>query len=224
MGGGTPALRLRAPDRKVVPMAHRDLAIILLAAGASTRMRGRDKLLEQVDGMPLIRRQALMARAVTTGPVLVALPPAPHPRYAALAGLDVTPVPVAQASEGMNASLRCAFGALPVATPCAMLLLADLPELTENDLRTIAQAVDLDSEIKIWRGMTEQGAPGHPVVFHADLFDAFATLQGDTGGREVVAQAKGRVALIPLPGTRARLDLDTPEDWAAWRAAKDGPT
>ncbi|PJE36025.1 nucleotidyltransferase family protein, partial [Pseudooceanicola lipolyticus] len=27
-----------------------------------------------------------------------------------------------------------------------------------------------------------------------------------------------RVQLVPLPGQRARADLDTPEDWAAWRA------
>ncbi|GHF55870.1 nucleotidyltransferase family protein [Seohaeicola zhoushanensis] len=197
-----------------------DLPIILLAAGASSRMRGTDKLLEIVDGQPLLRRQAARARGVTTGPVLVALPPPPHPRYAALSGLDVKPIPVPDASEGMNASLRQAFAALPPDAPAAMLMLADLPELTERDLNVVAQAVDLTSETLIWRGSTEDDKPGHPIVFTAALFPAFANLTGDGGGREVVAQAGTRVQLVPLPGQHARLDLDTPEDWAAWRAGR----
>jgi molybdenum cofactor cytidylyltransferase len=45
-------------------------------------------------------------------------------------------------------------------------------------------------------------------------------LQGDSGGREVMAQAQGRILPVPLPADHARRDLDTPEDWAAWRAEK----
>ena len=194
-----------------------DLPIILLAAGQSSRMRGRDKLLEEVEGQPLLRRQAAMARRATSGPVLVALPPAPHPRYGALDDLDVTPLPVPDAAEGMNASLRTALAALPGDAGAAMLLLGDLPELKADDLARVAEAVNLASGTLIWRGTTEDGRPGHPIVFAAPLFPAFAALTGDTGGREVVAQAGDRIDLIPLPGNRARLDLDTPEEWEAWR-------
>lgn len=198
--------------------ATSDLPIILLAAGQSSRMRGTDKLLEQVRGVPLLRKQAEMACAVTTGPVLVALPPPPHPRYQCLDALAVNRVPVRDASEGMNASLRTAFAALPEGVPAAMLLLADLPELTCDDLNSVLQAVDLKSQNLVWRGMTQDGRPGHPIVFAAALFPAFASLTGDSGGREVVAQASDRTVFVPLPGDRARRDLDTPEDWAAWRA------
>lgn len=201
-------------------MDHHALPIILLAAGASRRMRGADKLLQEVDGMPLIRRQACLARAATTGPVIVALPPAPHSRHDALLGVDVTLLPVPDATEGMNASLRTAFTALPKAAPAAMLLLADMPDLTVNDLEAVLQAVDLTSDTLIWRGVSATGKPGHPVVFAAPLFPLFATLTGDAGGQEVVAQAEDRIALIPLPDSDARADLDTPEDWAAWRAKR----
>ena len=198
-----------------------DIPIIVLAAGQSSRMRGADKLLQSVDNQALVARQAALARAVTSGPVIVALPPPPHPRYAALDGLDVTCLPVPDAAEGMNASLRIAIAALPAQAAAAMVVLGDLPELTEADLRRVLAAVDLNSDTLIWRGATQAGAPGHPIVFAAALFPAFASLTGDSGGREVVAQAKGRVALIPLPGTRARRDLDTPEDWEAWRAERE---
>ena len=196
-----------------------DLPVIILAAGASSRMGGADKLLQRVDGQPLVARQARLARAVTARPVIVALPPRPHPRYDALQGLDVLLCPVAEADEGMNASLRVAVAALPPDAPGFMLLLADLPDLFEDDLRAVLGAVDYSQNDLVWRGATEDGAPGHPVVFLRDLIPAFAALTGDTGGREIVARAKGKVRLIPLPGQRARHDLDTPEAWAAWRAA-----
>ena len=40
-----------------------DLPIILLAAGQSSRMRGRDKLLEKIDGVTLLGLQVRRARA-----------------------------------------------------------------------------------------------------------------------------------------------------------------
>jgi len=180
-------------------------------------MKGDDKLMQHVDGLPLIARQARMARAATDAKVIVALPPAPHPRYAALEGVPVTLCPVKDASEGMNASLRQAMTHLPDTAPAVMLLLADLPDLTEADLRAVLDAVDVTTDTRVWRGTTESGAPGHPVVFHKNLFAALEQLSGDSGGREVVQQAADRVTLIPLPHTHARNDLDTPEDWAAWR-------
>ncbi len=197
-----------------------DIPVIVLAAGRSSRMRGVDKLMQRVDNVPLIRRQADLARSVTRGPVIVALPPAPHPRYGALAGCDLRCLAVPQADEGMNASLRTAVAALPDNAGAAMILLADLPALTANDLCCVLQSVDLNSRTLIWRGTTSVGEPGHPVVFAASLFPRLRQLTGDGGARELVQSVGYRVALIALPDNHARLDLDTPRDWADWRAAQ----
>lgn len=200
---------------------HTDIPILVLAAGASRRMSGRDKLMELVDGAPLIARQASAARDATKGPVFVALPPAPHPRYAALAGLDVAALPVPDAADGMSASLRAGLAALPETAGAVMVLPADMPELTAPDLRAVAAAMQTHPEKKVWRGATEDGRPGHPVIFSAPLFPLLADLRGDTGGRDVVAAVGNGCCLVPLPGRRAVIDLDTPEAWAAWRAARD---
>lgn len=195
------------------------LPILILAAGQSRRMRGRDKLMETVEGKPLIRRQAEMARAATTGFVVVTLPALGHPRAAPLAGIDVSVVPVPDAATlGMSVSLRCGLQALPDACPAVMVLLADLPALTASDLATVCAAVSLDTDTLIWRGATDTGAPGHPIVFARALFDTLQQVTGDCGGSDVVAQHCDRMVLVPLPGQHARLDLDTPEDWEAWRA------
>ena len=195
-----------------------DLPILILAAGQSRRMRGRDKLMEEVEGKPLIRRQAEMALQATNGLVIIALPAPPHARYDALDGLDVVRLPVPDADEGMGVSLRTGFAALPPEAQAAMLLLADLPELTAADLKTVLAAVDPASGKLIWHATTEDSQRGHPVVFHRDLFPEFAKLSGDVGARDVVKAAGRKVAHVKLPGDRARMDLDTPEAWAAWRA------
>lgn len=201
--------------------AKSDLPIILLAAGLSRRMRGRDKLLEIVDGIPLLRRQASLACAATTGPVIVALPPAPHPRYTALDGLPIVLTPIETAQDGISESLKGALKALPDDAPAAMVLLADLPDLTLKDLETVAGAVDLNGDQLIWRGTTETGTPGHPIVVAAELFDDLRALTGDTGGAAVMKQNRDRTAFIRLPAQNALCDLDTPEDWAAWRSKRE---
>lgn len=195
------------------------MPILILAAGAASRMRGTDKLMQDVDGQPLLGRLIKIAQSVSDD-VRVALPTEPHPRHRLVAETAARPITVHDAAEGMGASLRTIFATLEPQDRHAMLLLGDLPDITENDLRTVQKATRTHPGALIWRGATEDGRGGHPIIFERTLFPAFAKLRGDDGGRDIVKQAGDRVHLVPLPGKRARLDLDTPEDWAAWRAAR----
>jgi CTP:molybdopterin cytidylyltransferase MocA len=196
------------------------IAIVVLAAGSSSRMGGRDKLMEQIDGMPLLRRTVL--RALEAGcDVSVALPEAPHPRHDALADLPVRRVPVPAATEGMNASLRAGLAALPPQTEAVMVMLADMPDITTQDMKDVLQAVDLISDTLIWRATTQSGDAGHPIVFRATLIPALIALNGDAGGSAVVKANRAHTLHVPLPGTHARTDLDTPQAWADWRARQE---
>jgi CTP:molybdopterin cytidylyltransferase MocA len=205
----------------MIDNASPEIPILILAAGQSRRMRGEDKLLKAVGGVTLLRKQALMARRACRARVFATLPSPPHPRYAALAGTGVQPVPVPEATAGMSASLRCGIAALPPEAKAVMILLADMPELTVEDLETVLHAVDLSSEDLIWRGAAEGDVPGHPIVVSVHLFDRFSALSGDVGGKAILAEHRDRTRLIPLPGTHAICDLDTPEAWADWLAGRE---
>ena len=182
-------------------------------------MRGRDKLLELVDDEPLLARQIKMALTVSND-VRVALPPRPHPRYALVDATVAQPVEVPDAAEGMGASLRTLFGTLPDDTRNAMILLADLPDLEANDLQAVIDGVAVAPRALIWRGSTDNCEGGHPMIVDRSLFEDFRKLTGDNGGQQIIAEHADRVHLVRL-GARARLDLDTPEEWAAWRATSD---
>jgi CTP:molybdopterin cytidylyltransferase MocA len=191
--------------------------ILIPAAGSSSRMRGGDKLLEQVGGVPLLRRQAIMAAALA--PVLVTLPPGRPARAAALKGTGLLMRILPDAAEGMAVSLRA--GARAAQGRALMVLPADMPDIDATDLATlIAEAAARPDAIL--RGTGADGTPGHPVVFPPDLLPELATLQGDEGARAVLRRHAPRIHPVPLPGRHALTDLDTPEDWAAWRTANPG--
>lgn len=193
--------------------------ILILAAGSSSRMRGADKLLEPVAGQPLLTRVSKAALA-TGCPVTVVLPPDRPARQAALTGLALRHVVADRAADGMAESLRAGVAALPEGRPL-LILLADLPEITARDLAAfLAHWAGMPDAIL--RGADSAGTPGHPVGFPPDLRPDLLSLAGDQGAREVIARHKPRLRLIPLPGRHATTDLDTPEDWAAWRAAGNG--
>lgn len=191
------------------------LHILILAAGASSRMRGRDKLLEEVQGAPLLRHIA--SQALATGlAVTVTLPPDRPLREAALSGLAVRQVLVPNAGHGLSASLRAGLASLPPDS-AVMVLLADLPEMGTADLSTMARARDAYPDA-ILRGTAADGTPGHPVIFPSWARADLAALTGDDGARPVLKAQAARVVAVPLPAAHATTDLDTPEDWAAWRA------
>lgn len=196
------------------------LHILILAAGASSRMGGRDKLMEDVGGQPLLRRVAEQAMASGL-PVTVALPPDRPARSTALHGLTVTIVTVPDPTQGMAASLTASLSQIPTGAGI-MLLLADLPELTTDDLAQLITLWQAESQA-ILRGAAADGTPGHPVLFPPDLRDDLMTLKGDEGARSVLVRHRARLRLVPLPDQHATTDLDTPEDWAAWRAAQAKP-
>ncbi|WP_254443431.1 nucleotidyltransferase family protein [Ruegeria atlantica] len=190
------------------------IPILLLAAGQSSRMRGQDKLLQVVDGKPLLRRAAIIAQQAA--PVIVALPPAPHPRHQALEGLDLCKSEIPDAHEGMSASLRGALAHVSPNATAAMVLLADLPDITSDDLKSVLSSVQSHPDKLIWRGATETGKPGHPVVFDHSLFGHLKRLSGDQGAQSIVRACSDKMHLVPLPDQNALLDLDTPEEWAEW--------
>lgn len=192
------------------------IPILILAAGTSSRMRGGDKMLEDVGGVPLLRRQAEIAFA-TGQPVFVALAPESPAHLDAIAGLDVTPLIVPDAIEGLSGTLRGAIPQLPQ-SGAFMLMLADLVALTTADLlAVIAARVEHPGNL-IWRGATRGEKAGHPILIDDSLRPAFAKLHGDEGGQAILHPLRDQTRLVVFEDDRARLDLDTPEDWAAWRS------
>lgn len=188
-----------------------NLLVFLPAAGASARMGGRDKLLEEIDGVSLLRRQTLAALAFGR-PVAVSLDPARSRRAEALDGLEVTRLDVADAAQGMSASLAAGAAEAIRRKAALMLLLPDVPGIGADDLRDVFDAWDGE---QVLRASDPKKRPGTPLLLPARILPRFLTLRGDEGGRRLLAGED--IRLFEFPDDRATRDLDTPEDWALWR-------
>ncbi|MEO0913174.1 MAG: nucleotidyltransferase family protein [Pseudomonadota bacterium] len=194
------------------------MALLLLAAGQSRRMRGRDKLLEPVAGKALLRRSAEAALGARAARVFVVLPPGAGERRAVLAGLDIEEVTAEDAVEGMAASLRAGLAAAAPDADAVIVALADMPEVTAESYDALIAAYAPEDGAEICRSVSAAGEAGHPVLFGQRFFESLAALTGDRGARSVLKDAADFVVDVELAGDAAVLDLDTPEEWAAYRA------
>ena len=191
------------------------IAIVLLAAGASSRMQGADKMLVPIGDRPLLA--AMAERALATGlPVGITLPVPGIERRAALEGLNYTAIDVEDARKGMSASIRCAVQKFS-AFSGIMILPADMPGITTQDMQKLLDAAQPHTSDQIVRATDHNGRPGHPVLFAKDHFPALLALSGDQGAKSIIAANQQNITDVALPGDAALLDLDTPEDWDTWQ-------
>jgi molybdenum cofactor cytidylyltransferase len=130
------------------------ITTLLLAAGKSSRMGARDKLLEIVDGVPLLA--LLTTRALSVGPTFVTLPSADHLRRSALP--PSAQIVVVDADLGMAHSIKAGIAALRDTATGVMILPADMPDITAADMATVQAAANLSS------------APPHPKALRAIRF------------------------------------------------------
>ncbi len=190
--------------------------ILLLAAGSASRMRGGDKLLEDVHGAPCL--QVMAKRALATGqPVLVTMPSLNHPRAACLTGLELSVIEVPNADLGMSHSLQRGVAALPNNAKAVMILPADMPDITTDDMNEMLDAFVVTNATAM-RATTQDGATGHPTLVGMNLFEQFQKLTGDKGANAILSALGDSLMLHALKGDCARIKMDTPEDWSAWRA------
>ena len=221
VGGLLKEIPTRPQPRQRRKEAPTRTAILLLAAGAGQRMRGADKVLEPVDGIPLLRRLAQRALASGASTVAVAVPKGHDARIAALTDLPVEIVEVADAVEGMSASLRAAAAHVAGKAEAAIVMLADMPDITTDLLDRLIARVGTQNGAEIVRPVLSDGRAGHPVLFGRIHFDALRHVTGDQGARQVIASNSDHLDLIEVEGNAPLTDLDTPEAWADWRRQND---
>ncbi|MCY1125418.1 nucleotidyltransferase family protein [Frigidibacter sp. RF13] len=192
------------------------LTILVPAAGASSRMRGRDKLMERIGSETVLARTARLARRAAPH-VVVTIPdggPYSAPRAAILRGTGAEVIAISDYHDGLSASIRAGAQAAAMSEGL-MILLPDMPEITGDDVAQVIAAFGRDPSHAA-RGAGADGTPGHPVILPRRLFAELSVLTGDHGARKLLEGLP--VQLVPLPGRHALTDLDTPEDWDNWQA------
>ena len=186
-------------------------AIILLAAGNSSRM-GRPKQLLDFEGKPLVRHAAEVALASGCGPVIVVAGAHETAIRRALTGVAVEIVPNARWPEGMGTSIQCGLRAIGGRiVNGAILALADQPFVSAKFLKGLAEKHQATGKPIVSARYSD--TVGVPVFFARDAFPMLMALKADQGCKGIIAGNKSLALLVDCP--EAAIDVDTPEDYAA---------
>jgi molybdenum cofactor cytidylyltransferase len=205
------------PRTEPAPEKGRAIAGVVLAAGKSSRMGGPNKLLAQIGGRPLVRHVVDAALASRARPVVVVTGHQRDKVEAALAGLSVKFVHNPHFAEGLGTSLKAAVAALPAEVDGVIVCLGDMPQVDASLIDRLIGAFDPDHGALVVVP-TIDGKRGNPVVWSRRFFPDLMTVEGDVGARYLIGRYTEAVAEVPLTGTAALTDVDTPEALEAVRA------
>ncbi len=198
---------------------HRPVvAALVLAAGRSTRMGATNKLLAETSGVPMVRRAVEAALASAAASVTVVTGHMAGEVEAALAGLPVAFARNPDFADGLSTSLKAGIAAVPAEAEAAVVLLADMPDVSPDLIDRLIAAYDPAAGALIAVPVTE-GRRGNPVLWSRRFFADLSAVTGDVGARAVIAANPDAVVEVAA-GAEAALDLDTPQALEAWRAAR----
>ncbi len=194
------------------------IAAIILAAGRGARFsaEGRNKLLEDFGGRPLLRRAVDAALGSRAGKTIVVTGWDHERVVAALAGLPVTLVHNPLHAEGMASSLRAGIARGSDAEG-ALILLGDMPNVSSAVLDRLIRAFEETHAVAVvpLRG----GRRANPVLIGRALFPRLSKLRGDIGARALLRATKD-VLEVEIAEDGVLTDVDTPDDLAALRGGE----
>ena len=198
-----------------------NVAALVLAAGRSSRMGARNKLLEPIDGVPMVRR---VVEAIRTSDVVKLIVVTGHQAQevrAALSGLDVAFFHNPDYAEGLSTSLRAGARALPGDVDAMLVCLGDMPDTRKADIDRLIAAFN-PLEGRAICVPTHDGKRGNPVLWAARFIPEMAELKGDVGARHLIGAHADEVCEVAVDQPGVLIDLDTPEALAAFHAGRRG--
>ena len=175
-----------------------------MASGFGRRF-GSNKLLAEVDGVPLYRAMVALAPAEFDRVVVCSS----YPQIlAAGEQFGFLPLYNGGAAEGISASIRLGLARMSDLDG-VLFAVCDQPWLTTKSIIRLKNFF-LESSDAIC-ALSWQGRRGNPVVFPADLFGELAALTGDTGGGAIIRRHPERLRLVEAFSPNELLDVDNPE-------------
>ena len=196
------------------------IALVLLAAGGSTRM-GAPKQLLRFAGQTLLRRAAETALATPCRPVVVVLGDRAAELAPELAGLDLHACVNANWPDGMGGSIKAGLRyALneDVRVDGVLLALCDQPLVGPADFGRLIDAARRSTRPIV--ATAYPGSPGVPALFARSTFADLLAIDDAAGAKSLLISAPDRVETVPI--TAALADVDTPGDYARLTALQAG--
>lgn len=211
-------------------MHHQPLISLILAAGRSSRF-GSDKRQAHLPGGLSLLETVIRAHREVFETVWVLTREQDEFAARLCRALGVRQLPCAAADQGLGSTLAAGIQAVeardalaerrdPPSVEAVVLSLADMPGVRPATLYALAErfAATGQAVAPIYAGPSgptvRAGQIGHPRIVPRAYWPALRGLNGDQGARQAVDWQQAQ--LVPSSDAGVLLDIDRPEDLAAW--------
>lgn len=187
------------------------ISLMILAAGASTRM-GSPKQMLAYRGCTLIRHMAEVSIASVCEPIIVVLGANAKRIKPEISQLPVEIVENQHWEEGMSSSIRVGLEALLAINQnleAVAISLCDQPLVSPQTLNQLVEAYSLTGKPII--ASEYAGTLGVPALFNHTLFSELIALKSTEGAKKLINKHIAEVFSIPFPN--GAIDIDTPKDY-----------
>ena len=186
----------------------KDIHAVLLAAGRSERMGRNNKLLLNVDGIPLVRKSAIniLNSNVTSMTVVTGFDE--NKIVNALSGLNVNFVKNINFREGLSSSLKAGLANITPTPSAVIICLADMPKIQPEHINQLIENFD---PLKGWEICipTNNGKRGNPVLIGSRFFPHIFETSGDFGAKQIMKQHSDKIVEVEIGTSDIHFDIDT---------------
>jgi molybdenum cofactor cytidylyltransferase len=208
-GGAQEGPRAAPARERADPPPKVRVAALILAAGRSTRMGATNKLLAEVDGIPMVLRAVNAALASRATSVTVVLGHQAERLVPLLEGRPLRIVHNPDPDQGLSSSLRAGLSALPDEADAVLVQLADMPRIRATHLDRLIEAFDPAAPRIVVPEYL--GQRGNPVLWPRAFIEQMSAIHGDRGARELLERHAGDLRRVVFDDDAVRFDVDTPE-------------
>jgi molybdenum cofactor cytidylyltransferase len=197
----------------------RNIAALVLAAGASRRM-GTAKQLLRLGSRTLLRRIVEESLASAARETFVVLGPEAERMCEELHGLPATIVENPRWAAGIGTSVSAGIATIGNHRPqfdAAIVLTCDQPHVSTATLNRLIDEHDASGKPLI--GSAYADTIGVPALFSRAYFDALTQLPPETGAKEILRRSPDDV--LPVEFALGAVDLDTPSDYDRFARSAD---
>jgi molybdenum cofactor cytidylyltransferase len=189
----------------------RQLTVIVLAAGKSTRM-GENKLLKAVKGSPMIRHVVETCLASKVNLVVVVVGHEEDKIRKALTGLNCKFVGNPDYEMGQSSSVKAGLSAVRGDADAILVMPADVARVSPEHIdRVVEDYIRHDGRIVV---ASHRGRLGHPILLDRSLFGEILEINEATFGLKAVVEAhRDEVRKVEVGARDVLLDIDTLRDY-----------
>lgn len=199
---------LDLPSEKLRPGAK--IWGVVLAAGTSSRYGDENKLLAPIDGQPIVAHAVETLLASDIDGVTVIIGWEGDRVHDAVQDLEVEVHENPDYNEGQSTSVRRGVRrAADHDADAVLIALGDMPDIDPSSVDLLISTYEYGVADIV--AAAADGDRGNPVLFDSGFFERLIAVDGDTGGRSIIAEADDVVA-VETGDNGVLYDIDRPWD------------